>query len=97
LLQDIFRKLGGYLAIVHPKRGNPVRQWRLCGLDKCAAVLENLVSAVTPSKKQKEAVIALEYIRWRQSIPFHMTPEQQAHAITFVERIKDIRAFNVQG
>jgi len=97
LMDDIYEKLGGvvYTSQDAP-RLNPILRWCLTGLDDVEWLLRQLIEvAIIPAKKLRDVRLCLEFIEWRKSVPYRLTPENRAIAFGFVERLRSIRVFKV--
>jgi len=99
VLQDIYERLGGVLYITRDERNpNPTCRWNLSGVEDIEWVLSNIaVHTHIPFRKLQEVQVALDFIQWRRSIPYRLTPENRATAQSFVKRMRDIRVFKEQS
>lgn len=95
-MQEIQTRLGGKIYITSEGR-NPISRWHLRGLDNCLTVLELLYSPANTHLKMQDIAICIEFIKWRQSVPFKLSEENRAIAINYVEHLRSIRDFKVEG
>ncbi len=79
--------LGGSVKHYGPKVSKPQATWTMTKKDDIRALLEAMQAAVVvPMRKATQFEIALQYLRWRDSVGFHHV--DRAHIAEFHERLK---------
>lgn len=98
-MEDIQRRLGGLLYVTERERQNksPIARWSRNGLDECLTVLRLIYDSTNLHTKMREVALAIEFIEWRKSLSHRLTGENREIALDYVERIRAMRDFKVDG
>lgn len=93
-LKEIHARLGGSVHVSKPsfRKQNPEATWSIHQQDDIETILRLIRPLITiPMRKVKEIDLAIEFVDWRKSQPFHNLDREKCDE--FLRRIQELRKF----
>jgi len=99
VMEDICTHIGGILYDEVKPGLNPMVKWAAHSAGHTETIVRVMLRPefrILPAKKWADLELVLEYIDWRKSKPYHLSPDDREIALSYPDRLKAIHVCKVR-